>query len=151
MRFIEFDQTALEALGAVSVLMSRSPTYCQYPVACMPEWIEPAILLRQIKIFRDSAGVLAGYMTWAYLAPDVEDRFKNDPSVLLHFSEWNEGDRLWIMDFVCVNGNVRGLLREARASFPKAATAQSLRRNEDGAVRKVSTWRQKKRANGYVK
>ncbi len=141
MRLIEGKAEHLECMGAVSVLMTRSPTYCQYPVACLSEWIEPAIVLSQIKLFRDAAGILVGYMTWAFLAEDTEDRFVHDPQVLLHLSEWNEGTNLWIMDFVCVNGEVRSLVREAFSMFPAFTTAKSVRRREDGSVRNVVTWR----------
>jgi len=80
-------------------------------------------------------------MTWALLAEDTEQRLIHDPEVLLHFSEWNEGDRLWLLDFVLLDGNIRTVVKEAFRLFPHFTEAKSLRRRPDGSVRKVTTWR----------
>jgi cytolysin-activating lysine-acyltransferase len=130
-----------EAMGLAASLMSKRSEYCEYPIACIPVWIEPAIQLRQIHFFYDLGQVPVGYMTWALLAPDTEDRLLHDPNVLFHLSEWNEGDRLWIMDFVLIGGNVRQLIREAFRLFPDFVAAKSVRRTADGSVRRISTWR----------
>lgn len=127
-------------MGRVAVAMTRSDNYCQYPVACLAVWIKPAILLEQIHYFYDELGSLAGYMTWAFLAPDVECRLVNDPDVLFHISEWNEGDRLWIMDFVVFKGNVRRYIKQARALFPGIQTVNWLRRDDEGLVKKIMKW-----------
>jgi hemolysin-activating ACP:hemolysin acyltransferase len=97
--------------------------------------------LNQISIFKNEAGILCGYATWAFVAEDTEQRLIQDPQVLLHFSEWNEGDRLWILDLLCVHGDVRSLIRELFKQFPKVNEAKSLRRREDGSIRKIVTWR----------
>ncbi|MFC5437308.1 toxin-activating lysine-acyltransferase [Rhodanobacter umsongensis] len=127
----------MRALGAVSAVMMRSPEYCQYPIACLAEWIRPALLLDQYHLFHDEGGNLVGYMTWAFLAEDVEQRLLHDPAVLFHLSEWNEGDRLWIMDFVVLNHDLRPCLDVARARFAGLGEVRWLRRREDGSIRKV--------------
>jgi hemolysin-activating ACP:hemolysin acyltransferase len=128
-------------LGFVAATMTKSSQYCEYPLACLAVWIEPAILLGQIHFFRDLGNNVVGYMTWALLAQDTEQRLIHDPEVLLHFSEWNEGDRLWIMDFVLLDGSLRPILKEAYQLFPFFQEAKSVRRRADGIVRKVTTWR----------
>jgi hemolysin-activating ACP:hemolysin acyltransferase len=128
-------------LGLVAAMMTKSSEYCQYPIACLGVWIEPAILLDQIHFFCDAGSNVVGYMTWALLAEDTEQRLIHDPEVLLHLSEWNEGDRLWIMDFVLIDGDVRTALKEASRRFPDFAEARSLRRRSDGTVRKVTRWK----------
>ncbi len=128
-------------LGLVAATMAKSTDYCEYPIACLAVWIEPAILLDQIHFFSNESGNVIGYMTWALLAEDTEQRLIHDPQVLLHLSEWNEGDRLWIMDFVLVDGNLRTALRDAFEQFPHFTEARSLRRHADGTVRKVTIWR----------
>lgn len=127
-------------LGLVASAMTKSSKYCQYPVACIAVWVEPAILLNQIHFFYDRSRNLLGYMTWALLAVDTESRLLNDPNVIFHLSEWNEGDRLWIMDFVLVDGDIRAVVKEAFALFPTFSEARSLRRREDGTVSKVTIW-----------
>lgn len=127
-------------LGRVADLMARSDIYCHYPIACLAIWIKPAILLKQIHLFQDVSGKDVGYITWARLAPDTEARLVGDPDVLFHVTEWNEGDRLWIMDFVCVNRVARQQILSAATLFKNDRTARSLRRKEDGAVRSTFTW-----------
>jgi cytolysin-activating lysine-acyltransferase len=128
-------------MGMVAATMTRSSEYCQYPIACLAVWIEPAVLLDQIHFFRDRGDNVVGYMTWALLAEDTEQRLLHDPEVIFHLSEWNEGDRLWIMDFVLLGGRLRAVLKEAGQLFPGFKQAKSLRRREDGSIRKVTTWR----------
>lgn len=131
-------------IGAAVNLMSRSAVYCGYPIACVSEWIKPAVLLDQILFFRNPDGPIVGYMTWAYLAEDTEERLINDPNVLFHLSEWNEGDRLWIMDLVVLNGEARRFVLQAlKGLFPRHSVARSLRRQADGTVKKVVTWRRR--------
>lgn len=130
----------LHLIGCVCSIMLRSRTYCQYPILCISEWIRPAILLDQILLFDDEAGNLSGYITWALLAEDVENRIVSDPNVLLHISEWNEGDRLWIMDMVVLNGDLKRHLRHMLSQFSGFNEAKFIRRREDGTVRKVSVF-----------
>ncbi len=128
-------------VGIVASLMGASTRYCTYPVACIALWLEPAIRHDQVHIFRNESGTPTGYITWAWLAEDTERRLVNDPEVLLHISEWNEGNRLWILDFVLISGNVRSCIEEAAHLFKQSVWAKSARRNDDGTVRRVTTWR----------
>lgn len=132
-----------EKIGMAAWLMTKSKEYAQYPTACLSAWIEPAILHNQIHFFLGEDGKPNGYLTWAWLAPDIEHRLLHDPDVLLHISEWNEGQTLWLMDMVLITGNMRQRIREVRALFPDIWNAKSLRRREDGTVRKVVTWSQR--------
>jgi hemolysin-activating ACP:hemolysin acyltransferase len=129
-------------LGTVANLMLQSKRYQYYPMACLLAWVHPAILLKQIKLFYNDKGIPVGYITWAWLAPDVEERWINDPKVMLHFTEWNEGETLWIMDFFAIPGYAKLLQRHAVADlFPGQTQAKSLRRKSDNSTRCVSTWR----------
>jgi len=136
------ERTYHEKLGLAVAAMMASDAYCRYPVACLTEWVKPAILLDQIHFFFDRTGHLGGYLTWAFLTEDTEERLIGDPRVLLHLSEWNEGDRLWFMDMVVINTEIRRYLSYAKTTlFPGAQEAFSLRRRSDGSVYKVVTWR----------
>jgi cytolysin-activating lysine-acyltransferase len=102
------------------------------------------VLLDQIFFFRDSIGPNNGYMTWAYLTEETERRLINDPNALLHLSEWNEGDRLWIMDLVVIDGETRRHIRQAlKDLIPNHSFAKSLRCYPDGTARKVVMWRRR--------
>jgi cytolysin-activating lysine-acyltransferase len=131
----------LGKIGIVASVMGASRKYRTYPVACIALWLEPAIRHEQIYFFHNESGIPIGYMTWAWLAQDTEQRLISDPDVLLHISEWNEGDRLWVLDFVLIGGGIRACLREASRLFAHCSHARSARRSDDGIVRRVTTWR----------
>jgi cytolysin-activating lysine-acyltransferase len=131
-------------LSTAMLLMNKSSARKFWPIARVCEWIRPPVLLDQIVFFRDSIGPEIGYMTWAYLTQDTERRFINDPDAPLHLSEWNEGDRLWIMDMVVTNDSTkRYILQALRELLPSHGSAKSLRRFSDGSVRKLVMWRRR--------
>lgn len=134
---------AAETRGHVAYLMAQQPRYREYPMACLTAWIETPIDIDQIKVFfNPKSNFPIGYFTWAWLAPDVEERWLNDPGATLHYSEWNEGDRLWIMDFVAPFGHAFDMVRHIQQHmFPHCTLANSLRRDSDGNVLRHSVWR----------
>ena len=134
----------MESVGIVATLMSRSPIYCGYPVACLSEWIRPPILLNQIFFFRPNGGAVTGYVTWAFLTEEAELRLKTDPHFRLRLSEWNEGERLWIMDFLLNEGNPSVIIRTMlKGFFSSHSQAFSVRRSLDGSVRRITNWRRR--------
>lgn len=133
-----------EKVGIAAWLMTKSKDYAQYPTACLAAWIEPAVLHDQIHFFFGEDGKPAGYLTWARLEADTEQRLLEDPDVLFHISEWNEGNRLWIMDLVLISGNIRDYIALVRTMFPDETYVKSMRRNDDGTIRKIVVWHQRK-------
>lgn len=129
-----------EKIGMAAWLMTKTTEYSQFPTACLAAWIEPAVLHEKIHFFMGEDKKPVGYFTWALLAIDTERRLLHDPDVLFHISEWNEGEELWIMDLLLVGGSVRERIRDIRSLFPNIPRAKSLRRREDGTVRKVVIW-----------
>lgn len=96
----ETERTISEQLGAIAYL---NCLVCRESLE--PQKVHgrlfPALRLGQVKvIYNQTRHQPVGYLTWAFLAPDVERRLLADPAAELHVSEWNEGDRVWIMDFV---------------------------------------------------
>jgi len=125
-------------IGAAAFLMTRC-RYQTYASACLRIWVEPAIDLDQARFFYDAAGKPVGYVTWAWLAPDVASRLVGEGAFNLHLSEWNEGPELWIMDLVAPFGHAADILR-ACADLPEFAAAPHIRyvrRKADGSIRKV--------------
>ena len=131
--------------GVVAHLMANNARYRAYPLVSLSAWIDPAIVTNQLAIFHESySGNPVGYMTWAFLAPDVEHRWLSDPNVLLHESEWNEGGNLWIMDFLAMPGYCEDIIEFIEKNmFADHSQASSLRRKDDGTVRKVSHWKRR--------
>ncbi|MDQ1920917.1 toxin-activating lysine-acyltransferase [Massilia pseudoviolaceinigra] len=128
-------------LGTAVFLILGCARYRLLRVASVGGWLQSPILLKQICFFYDTLGNPIGYITWAYLSADVEQRFVADPDFLLHFSEWNEGERLWIIDFVAPNGMVREIVDYIRRHlFSEFSEARYVRRDASGKVRKVCVW-----------
>jgi len=74
----------------------------------------PAIKLRQVHFLYDERGSPIAYATWAFLEPSTGSELVEDGSRFLHFSEWNEGTELWIMDFVAPFGHALKLAQHLR-------------------------------------
>lgn len=131
-----------EQMGLVVLLSNACKERGLYQLLCLHLWIEPAIRHGQIKFYFDERRRPIAYLTWAYLAPDVEYRLSHDPTVLLHESEWNEGDNLWFLDVVAPFGHLNKVIHHARDTLLAGHNeARWLRRNPDGTVRKVAVWR----------
>jgi hemolysin-activating ACP:hemolysin acyltransferase len=125
----------------VSVLLS-SPDYAHYKISTIGVWINPARRCGQIRIYYDHRGRPVGYVTWAFLTAESEQRLIMNSATLLHYSEWNEGDRLWIMDVVSPHGYGLSILKHVRDKLlADHDIFHWLRRNESGAVIRASIWR----------
>lgn len=72
----------------------------------------PPIVLGQISFLYDSLGRAVAFATWAFLTEEVEQLFLGTHDYRLDISEWNEGDRLWIMNFFSPYGNARDLCKK---------------------------------------
>lgn len=137
-------------LGAVVDLLMRHKIYQRYPIATLRAWVMPAIKASQIKIYYGKYGASIGYITWAWLSLHTANRWVNDPAILLHASEWTDGDALWILDFVACHGLERLLLDHVRATlFADQREVKFALRNDDGSPQKILTW--SRRGNAWRK
>jgi cytolysin-activating lysine-acyltransferase len=136
----------LKEIGAVAFVMAHHRRHQHRPVKALPDLIAPAVIARQIRIYYAPHGAPLGYITWAWLSPDSESRWFDDPEVSWHQSEWTDGEVLWVIDFLTLPGFERQLLNHARTTlFADQKSIKALRRNADGVARKVLTWH---RCNG---
>lgn len=143
-RSITYVDRRVEQLGLVASLMCRSTARQDYPLSYLTKWIEPAIAHRQIYYAFGDRGRPLAYWTWALLASEVEHRLMNARHMWLHESEWNEGDRLWILDFVAPHGYVRDIVKHLHGSFfALHNAAYSMRWAADGSVRSCSFWQRR--------
>lgn len=76
--------------------------------------VHSALRHRQLKFYFDEQGRPAGYVIWVQAATDVEQRFISLKRWVLHHSEWNEGDQVWIVDFVARPGYVPAIVQNLR-------------------------------------
>lgn len=126
-------------LGYVCFIIFNCREYSSYQIITLKLWISRAIEHDQILFFFDKAGNPFGYITWAHLAPDTEERLLNDPNFLIHPSEWSEGGNTWIVDFCFPFGGLFEASKLAKEFFRKKNIEQVFwaRRNNRFIVRKI--------------
>lgn len=103
-----------QALGFVTELMGTSPFHAQMPVGALLPLFSSALALDQIKLYFNDYGEFMGYVSWAFLAPDVEQRYLRGKDLNLHMFEWNEGGSLWIIDLLMPRGSINYVLEDLR-------------------------------------
>ncbi|WP_340141145.1 toxin-activating lysine-acyltransferase [Pseudomonas poae] len=104
-------------LGYACFIIFNSKEYSAYKITSLYRWIFRAIEHEQILLFFDKTNNPFGYITWAHLAPDTENRLLNDPNFSLHPTEWSEGGKTWIIDFSFPFGGLIEASRLARKIF----------------------------------
>jgi hemolysin-activating ACP:hemolysin acyltransferase len=100
-----------------------------------------AIAHRQIHIVYDDYGTPCAYLMWAWLTDEVAARVASTGDTSLHPSEWNEGNRFWVVDFACYYNRTRQVttfLRRRILRAHGAATTLRYDRIKDGAAPR--TW-----------
>lgn len=90
-------------LGEIALLMTQSDLHREWPIASLMQWVIPALLNNQYRLYRiDDKPV--GYVSWAWLSAEVETTYVRNPRSLQP-KDWQSGDRGWILDFVAPFGN----------------------------------------------
>ncbi|WP_440962716.1 toxin-activating lysine-acyltransferase [Massilia sp. GER05] len=127
-------KTTAEYYGYAALLMGTAPALLNRTLAKSLWHLGAAFAHKQFKFYFDARGMPVGMVTWAFLAPDVEDRFLSGDDPQLHLSEWNEGDSPWIIDFVAPYGNLKHILRDLRDTVFAAHDGVIYSRRRKGAV-----------------
>ena len=96
-----------EKIGFAVTLMAMSKEYRTAQVALVKPWIEQALVHNQLKILFSPYGEPHGYYSWARISSETEQRLLKDKYFALHPSEWNDGDRIWIIDFCFPRGTAK--------------------------------------------
>lgn len=98
----------------------------------------PAVRLNQIGFLYNSKGSPVAFATWAFVTDEVAQSMLADPNYCMDISEWNEGDQLWLVDFVAPFGEARNLVRKLFAAYlPGAWHVRGIRRYADGRQPRV--------------
>ena len=87
------------------------------PILAIKIWLEPAILHGQIKFIYDRYSKPVGYFTWAKLSKELITDLKENPNKILHISEWNEGEHIFVMDFIFSSNSKQLALRQIILNF----------------------------------
>jgi cytolysin-activating lysine-acyltransferase len=128
----------MQKIGMATWLALRCENYRQFQIDSIQEWLEVPIELDQIKFFYDYFGSPVGFVVWAYLAPEVAYRLVNDSNFEMHISEWNEGNELWIIDFVAPFSHAYEIARGMQKKFINENKVEYIKVYKNNKVRKIS-------------
>ena len=103
------------AFGTIVSLMLTREEHQQLFLQDLKWLVVPALLHRQFRIFRIK-GVPVGYLLWAHVTEEVEQRLLS-PTPKLRPDEWDAGDRTWVIDFHCPPGDREKLKVAVMESF----------------------------------
>jgi len=129
-------------IGFACLIIFMCRHYSLFRIMTLRLWIIPAIDHKQILFFFDNTDTPIGYVTWAHLAPDSELRLLQDPSFLIHASEWNEGGKTWIIDFCFPSGGTVDAIKHLKKHLRKQGVNKVFwgRRNRDISIRKIGSY-----------
>ncbi len=90
------DPVRQRVVGAVSMILAEDGSWQGDLKRFLVDEIIPAARHGKIAFFLNFESVPVGFVTWAHLATETEQRLLQSMDPWLHLSEWNEGSALWI-------------------------------------------------------
>jgi cytolysin-activating lysine-acyltransferase len=105
-------RTHLELLGDVAWVMMDSDWHSRRRIADIGRLVMPGIARRQFRLYYDG-DVPIGFVSWARLSGEAEQRFMADPDSL-QADDWTGGETVYIVDLVASKGNLRKVLNVLR-------------------------------------
>ncbi len=129
-------------LGATTELMAASIYHRQRNLKTYFYFqIFPAIRTGQIKIVFSTSDIPEALVTWAWLSDGIIEAMLSDQDEFIKGTEWNSGSILFFNDFIAPYGNMRAFFKHIFINvFPKEDVGFSVRRNNDGSIRKKNIW-----------
>nr|WP_255461457.1 toxin-activating lysine-acyltransferase [Andreprevotia sp. IGB-42] len=130
-------------------VMSENLKYMQFQFAAIPQWIRIPVLHEQCKFFFDGGGDPVGFITWAMVSRKTLAAITRDKDYLLHASEWNDGNIVWVMD-LCINRGYFKPVFEHLKTFDFGGNGvgseggheiYSAKRKLDGSFIRIKKWR----------
>lgn len=82
----------------------HSPSHRNFPVHTLPVLLLPAIKNRQF-IMMSEAGRPVFYISWGNFSEEAKQRYLTHSPLLIPETDWNSGDRMWLLDWVAPFGH----------------------------------------------
>ena len=130
-------------LGIAALLLEQSPYHSQWPLYDAELELVPPLHLNQCKFYFDQQQNPVAFVTWSSITEATKDKLANQGGQM-QWDDWNSGDLLLFNDFVAPFGHTKEILKDLRSQTWPHEIAFSLRRAEDGSVKKVNYWWHKK-------
>ncbi len=106
----------VEALGAAVWLWTHSRSHRNFPLHTLPTLLLPAIKCRQFALaYEDGKPVF--YLSWAFFSEQAETRYLTQSPLAMPESDWNCGERLWLLDWVAPFGHTLAMHRWVRTQL----------------------------------
>jgi len=119
-------------VGCVAWLMMNTPTHKHIFVSDL-EWCAiPPVALDQCHLWRRQ-GLPVAFASWAYLNEATEARVRAG-HLRLAPTDWNGGDRLWIIDFLCPFGGQQEAMLDLKNRVLAGKRVNMVQRGPDGGL-----------------
>lgn len=126
--------------GYALELLAQSPYHKQHSMGSyLRTEVLPAFWQRQIRFYCTEEAIPTAMVTWAWLNASVEEEIHSTGRALRR-DEWNCGDRLFFNDWITPYNNIREVLQDMTHNIFPDEIATSLRRRQDGSVRRINRW-----------
>ncbi|MBD2302097.1 toxin-activating lysine-acyltransferase [Nostoc sp. FACHB-190] len=132
-------QQPLKLIGSITHLMLSSPLHRKYKIAHIAERFVPSLIHNQFRYYEIDGNPI-GFVNWAWLTDEVEQKFLTEKYVL-QLDEWQGGNNLCFPEFIAPFGHARLIITDLRTNiFPKGTPAKSLKINPDGTLKSIYRW-----------
>ena len=122
-------------------LMNASQLHRSWYVSDIEHNIFPALQTGQCKIYLDDDGLPTACVTWA-LVNDEDHEALLQKGQTPPPERWAIGRNLWFIDAIAPFANPIGIVRDLQRNyFAHHSCAHAVRRNCDGGIRRIQTWR----------
>lgn len=122
--------TMATLLGEIVWLLTQSPAHRHLFLADLEWAVMPALMLRQIHVFR-SKGRVVGIALWASVSDEVDARLSSGITRLAPL-DWKSGETLWLVDIVAPFGGTERILEEIAKSVLVGKQVKYWSLNEQG-------------------
>lgn len=128
-----------QLIGSLTSLMFRSPLHQRYKISDINDRFIPALIHNQYRYYEINGNPI-GFVNWAWLNDETEEKFKTGNYVLA-LSEWKLGNNLWFPEFIAPFGHARLIVRDLRTNiFVKGTPAKSFKVNNDGSLKSIASY-----------
>lgn len=122
---VQGEVTNLSMLGEIVWLMAHSKLHQDWPIASIFQWVMPALLHKQCRLYRRDGRPVA-YVAWARMSKEVEEAYVLNPKSLQP-KDWISGDRGWLVDWIAPFGDSTSVMQDLREGIFKDEVGRALR------------------------
>jgi len=121
------EKTYMEILGNAFWLSRQSELHCEhYSICGFFGCISEGILLGQYKLIRNSRDMPLAFSVWAKVDDKTLDKLLHSDHKITA-NEWNNGDNIFFLEYICPFKHIFQFNREVRKSLPHKTKIYALR------------------------